>query len=40
MEQYVKPTMDVIAIPEDIIMKSCTGVHCAGVDVIELPELP
>lgn len=41
MEEYLKPTMDVIALPSDIITDSCSGLSCTGpADVIELPELP
>jgi hypothetical protein len=41
VEEYLKPTMDVIVLPNDIITDSCGGLSCTGTaDVIELPALP
>lgn len=41
MEEYLKPVMDVIVLPSDIITDSCSGPNCTGMaDVIEFPELP
>ena len=43
MEEYVKPQMDLIELPEDIIRTSVVHNRCCGADpayVTELPDLP